>query len=70
MEYQDLGKSVAIKLILGRSAIIGKKIVYNGDEVLLKINKDDLTESEIKIFSKILEAEQNKKKEKEVDKQL
>lgn len=27
MEYQVLGKSVAIKLILGRSAIIGKKIV-------------------------------------------
>ena len=27
MEYLDLGKSVAIKLILGRSAIIGKKIV-------------------------------------------
>lgn len=27
MEYQDLGKSVAIKLVLGRSAIIGKKIV-------------------------------------------
>jgi len=27
LEYQDLGKSVAIKLILGRSAIIGKKIV-------------------------------------------
>ena len=42
----------------------------NIDITKLKINKDDLTESEIKIFSKILEAEQNKKKEKEVDKQL
>jgi len=42
----------------------------NIDITKLKINKDDLTESEIKIFSKILEVEQNKKKEKEVDKQL
>ena len=42
----------------------------NIDISKLKVGKDDLTESEIKIFSKILELEQSKKKEKEVDKEL
>lgn len=42
----------------------------NIDITKLKINKDDLTESEVKIFNKVLEIEQNNKKEKEVDKEL